>query len=493
MKILFNFPVMHTASELGPLALYFASQGHDVFALLNWHGPFADDFIAMLKKHKISAEKVDRRYSYGDQQQSSHNTMSTDSDLPSQQKNIAKQNIIQQIINKIKIIAHNLIQTPREILSNIIYLLRMKRSAIRTMKKIAPEIIITSNFSSIGQFDNFIVDYCNKNKIHSYCVPYTPYATDAVILFNKILNLKLGMYPNKYDAKASNINKLLAWFFPQWTTSDDLRVVFFSDPIYMLSSKLVGILQKNVWKVPAGNYRKIYVPIPLTQKMMVESGYAPEEIMVLSGSPRIDEAMVNLKNDDYISRIYAHLGLEKNQKFILWNIEPSAEHSYSEIDLHWDRFNSLVKALKTINHKVILSLHPVCDYQSYTFIEDDDQFTISTNYKINEIYPLSHIVLSYPSSTNYYSEIFKKPTVIYDWFGLTLKNSKSSRWFITENTVAGHTPSEVQRLLRLCVDQYINTNYTASVNDNACHTIYTDIISTKMQSVTGNTSGIISR
>ena len=75
---------------------------------------------------------------------------------------------------------------------------------------------------------------------------------------------------------------------------------------------------------------------------------------------------------------------------------------------------------------VVLSLHPLCDAARYDFAEDKYGVFICRDYKIHELYPFCAFSISFPCSTNLLASMFKKPLVIYDFFGLTNTNADSA-------------------------------------------------------------------
>jgi hypothetical protein len=218
------------------------------------------------------------------------------------------------------------------------------------------------------------------------------------------------------------------------------------DPTLMLASRVTGLLAPNPWQKPSAIFDRVYVYSDFSARMLADSGYERSKVVV-TGIPLLDR--VHNTDDPAASRaaIHAALGLAEAEDFILFNVEPAAEHSYANWADHRARFRGLMTMLKRVGRPVVLSLHPLCHIEEYQYVEAEFGFVIARDHKIFDLYPYCRFALSFPCSTNVVAAEFGKLLVIYDFYGMAAKDAPRQDLFRLDGAWIGHDITAVERLV----------------------------------------------
>ena len=314
----------------------------------------------------------------------------------------------------------NIFSIPIRLLS-LLYLvkrnLKKKKRIISILKSFKPDCVFMGSFHSSGEIDNIALKYFKKSDKNCYCIPNSDYLGEKVLIDSRENFLSLGTISNIIKKDFDVINKIFALFFNSWVRNIKKNKVFFWDPIKIIADKLVGIGMEKNWMKPSILFDKVFVFSKISRRMLISDGY-PDEKIIVSGQPFIDNIRQKQFNEKFKKKMMGYLNV-RDGKFLLLNVEPSAEHNYCEWSHHWDNFNKVLINLKQNNLPIVLSLHPLCNYEDYKFAEKKYKVKICRNYSIHELYPFCKAVVSFPCSTNFLSLIFNKPLIIYDLFNIS--------------------------------------------------------------------------
>ena len=92
------------------------------------------------------------------------------------------------------------------------------------------------------------------------------------------------------------------------------------------------------------------------------------------------------------------------------------------------------------------------------FAEQKYGVKIVDQYRIHELYPFSHVVVSFPCSTNIFSNIFKRNLIIYDYQGLTKSNYARNKEFRIPKSRIVYTTNkleiELNKIIKLPMSKY---------------------------------------
>jgi hypothetical protein len=275
-----------------------------------------------------------------------------------------------------------------------------------------------------------------------------------------------------YDA----LNRVVAWFFPHWTLRRGRQSIFMWDPVRMLAAWSAGLLERNVWQKPSIEMNAVFVFSEFSRQLLVDSAYPMNRVFVV-GVPLLDAVIQKASDPSDRAVLYAHLGLRTGDDFVLYNVEPSAEHHYADWDVHWRNFHAMMKAVTSIGMPVVLSLHPLSRLEDYAFAEREYGVKISRERKIYELYPHCRIAVSFACSTNLVAQIFCKPLVIYDFFDMASEHSDRADEFRLPGALVAHSAADIPALLHSAMSKTAadgnrvhQTNWSPASREIRAHT-----------------------
>lgn len=246
-------------------------------------------------------------------------------------------------------------------------------------------------------------------------------------------------------------SRLFATLFPMWTVGDGPQRIFMWPIELMLAAKLRTVLPSDVWQQPPEQFDLIVAYNQFSRDLLERSGFSMGKVVAYNPI-RLDETIRLVQNDQAKAALYSSLHLPLNTQFIVWNIEPSLEHHYCEEFLHWSRIREMAKYFSRTGKPVVVSLHPLCDRDSYKFLEDDFGLHLTT-VGIHLLYPFCAFVVSFGCSTNQFAPTFGKRILMYDWFGIRADEHRWELYRQPQMEVA-NTMDEFQDLLLQWVADY---------------------------------------
>lgn len=339
--------------------------------------------------------------------------------------------------------------------------------------QLAPDCVFHGPYHSIGQVDNAISFVCRKRNIPTFCVANSPFVGEKIMRVARLNHLQTGMTFLDICDDFDWINRLFARLNPSWTrVLANGKRVFFWDPIQIWGANLAGLPMHPMWMKPSVDYQRVFLHSEFSRTLLVGDGY-PAEKIVVSGPPLLDSAWEMLDDPEHRMEIYAELGLPDGEPFILYNVEPSAEHNYETWENHWQKFHDALGAVVGCGLPVVLSLHPLCQFETYAFAEKQYGVKICTTRRIHHLYPYCAISVSFPCSTNLLAEIFRKPLVIYDYFDLTQRDPETISINLLPGSVAATSGVEIKAHIERIKNEFDNKPRPAVIPKKmACQIIY---------------------
>ena len=293
-----------------------------------------------------------------------------------------------------------------------------RRQAHRIIQASTPDIVFFGEYQSYGRFENALFRTTKlQKKIRLCCYPGTSYLGKKYSIAARFYHLKTKMLSSEIQVDFDRTNRFLGTVLKNWTVTQGKQRIFRWDPVHMVVAWLFGLLSSDSWQKPDPMFDLVFVFSELSRTMLVESSYPADKICVV-GMPRLDKVAAGLIDSTMQSEIYKILQLEPPEKFILFNVEPSAEHFYTDWDTHWKNFHTMMQLVTELGFPVVLSLHPLCKLETYIFAEEKYGVKISRIHSIYELYPYCFIAVSFPCSTNILAEIFDVPLVVHNFFAV---------------------------------------------------------------------------
>lgn len=279
-----------------------------------------------------------------------------------------------------------------------------------------PDVLLMHNFQSVGQLDRALLVEAKGRGIPAVCQLVSPMISRSIARRGRPNQYRAGMVPESYRVDHDLLNRVFGLCAPSWWVQENGPRLFLGHPLSLLAARLSGLAPRDIWQVPAEEFDRMLAPSRRSRDRLVADGQPEEKISVV-GSARLHEAIALASDPAAASALFRELGVDAEEGFVLWNMEPALEHRYATAEAHWARVELLRDALSRLGRKIVISLHPLCTLETYRFLEEDERFVIARNYRINQLYPFCRFALSFGCSTDIYAETFGKVVVFYDWIG----------------------------------------------------------------------------
>lgn len=427
-RILFTFHGHQYIIESGDLPFEAARSGHDVFVALFWDNPIAQAYASRCQAFGIKV----RHFSIDLQSLPAKDDGRGKQETPAPPPGEAR---IGAPVARVGRLRASLLNVSRSILSQII----PKNSPIRRIfplpiylkesiraKKVArsilfswsrPQIYFSTNFGSIIGVENHLAKFARDMGIRLFSYSTYPCCGEDIFIWRSFQQVDIGMWKNSLRADTDYINKFLAKMFPSWTREYKGKVQFAKDPIKMTAAWLHGLLYYSPWKKPYDIFDRIYVPYDFSAALLHRNDHSPERIAML-GKPSIDKVAEACADDGFVAQMQANLDFSLKGSFILFNVAPSAEHHMTDVDTHFRQFTAICDVLKRTGQKIIMSLHPLCDFMVYDRYARQYGFTVSQKYQIYYLQPFCRFVVSHWCTTNYQAALIGKKVIDVDYYNI---------------------------------------------------------------------------
>lgn len=417
--------IIHTELEVGPLLEHLLERGEELHVLIGWQGPSADQAADKYSALGAQVTRGPAALSYGDPTTPSH--LATAATV-NQSRLSAKWNALKAVAS---------------IFTNM---LRVRRYTFDLVLDDKPDAVIVSSDHCSGQLYNGLQRACRKLNIPVVAIPFSPIISIGVAERSRFYREgHNGIEPASY-VTYSIFSKTLARLFPHWTRSNGKTRIFMRPPILLLCAWLMDLQDKDPWSNPSPRLSLYFAGTRHAKELLSSTGYPMEKVR-LYGIPRLDKIVEKLRNHKYQSDVFALLNIEDGEQFILWNMEPSWEHAYSSEQDHWKRILKIADILQNTGLEIVISLHPLCKLETYTFLEERPKFAISRSTSIFELYPLSLFSVSFTCSTNFLADFFDVDLVLFDWKGMASPTGPSVIDHYIENAIHAGTLDKLEKVV----------------------------------------------
>lgn len=438
LNILFYVSIYNYFREVEPVIDQALRTGNRVRVILGWRGESADAAMAVLRAKNCPVEILPEKFCYLSWASTS---LAPSTSSSGKSKPLSGTPQVKWL--------HSTRRFAVRLADAALHFLR-QRDLLSVVRKYMiasrADAIFLGPAHSCGTADQAFRKLAQTEGIPTFCYPVSAYHGKIGAIRARFGNLKSGMIDAQIKVDYDLINRILAFFFPRWIAYEGNSAIFPWNPLVMLAAKINGLLEREVWQKPSPDFDLAFVYSDFSRQLLIDSGYPPEKIRV-TGIPLLDRTLRSSNDHAVTQEIYADIGLPENSPFLLFNVEPSAEHHYMGWEEHWRNFEAMMTVARCTPLPVVLSLHPLCHLDDYQFAEDKFSVRIARHHKIYDLYPYCSAVLSFPCSTNVLAEIFDKPLVIYDFQRLAHLESERRDEFRLPGALVGHDPGMVQSLL----------------------------------------------
>lgn len=424
-RALFVISIYNYHREVQPVVANFTRNGWQVIVAIGWLGQTADEAAAAYSALGCTVERVPEAMAYrGDIPKST----AISATKPIGRTDERSPGIARRLVG--------LVGTLRRMLA-------VKSWVARFMSRIQPDVVLSGPFHSFGTFDNAFLQESRRRAAPHCCYPVSAYHGRKSAILARFNNLTMGMLPKNLNADVDALSRLIGKMFPRWTQTRDGRTIFMWEPMGMLAGRLTGLMDGDVWQKPSPNFDAVFVFNRFSRDLLAANEFPMDKVSIV-GIPLLDAAAARASDPEACRRLHADLGLGAGESFLLFNVEPSAEHHYCDWDKHWQNFRTMMNIVTKQDVPVVLSLHPLCRFEDYAFAEEEFGVRISRRWKIHDLYPHCGFVVSFPCSTNLIAETFGKPLAIYDFFMMAHPDSPRIDEFRLPGALVGHTVTEIE-------------------------------------------------
>jgi hypothetical protein len=428
-KALFVVSIYNYHREVQPVVENFVRQGWQVVAAIGWLGHTADEAASAYASLGCEVMRLPKDMAYPGQEASGKQSGVQDE---AGKRAAARPGVLRRIVTCVRLIQR---------------MWQIRGRIAGVVRRIRPDVVLSGPFHSCGTFDNAFVLECRRRRILHCCYPVSSYHGRKSAILARFNNLAMGMLPQVLKVDCDALNGWMSRLFPQWTQTRDGKTIFMWEPMTMLAARLTGLLERDIWQKPSPDFDAVFVFNRFSRGLLESNGF-PMDKVVTVGVPLLDAAVARSLDPAARRGMLADIGLREDEPFLLFNVEPAAEHHYCDWDRHWQNFRIMMGIATRQGLPVVLSLHPLCRLEDYLFAETEYGVRIARNWKIHDLYPLCRFVVSFPCSTNLLAETFGKPLAIYDFFGMAQAGSPRAEEFRLPGALVGHAADEIEACVK---------------------------------------------
>lgn len=294
---------------------------------------------------------------------------------------------------------------------------RRKEAADGILAETRPDLFLSANFHSCGRLEGALLRASLANGLAAACVLASQLVSREIISRGRHTQFSMGMIGPQHSVGYSLLNRLVAYFWTAAASGRNGDKLLMWTPDVLLPALLLGQADADPFQVPSVAFARVYAPTETAVKLLSIGKYPHDKIRMF-GIPRLDEAARIAADPELRAAMRDRLGLRDDERYVLWNVEPSWEHHYCDAPTHWRRVREIAAALSESGLKTIVSLHPLCDRPQYAFLGTEFGHVVDHREGISNLYPDAAFAVSFPCSTNGFATVFGKDVLVYDWFGV---------------------------------------------------------------------------
>lgn len=430
--IAFYLSIIHCNIEFGSVVEYCIEEGEDVSVLIGWSGKSAKNAEDKYRALGASIIPISPEMLYGDQELSSGVAKRLSDEIRDTDRSDRTSRPIIGFVSRIVGFVHTFAK-----------MWSARKHSSEIVKSLKPDVFVVGCDHSHGKLYNGILAACLKQGIPTIGLATSPIISTETAKRSRFYRLKDGVFQKQWFVDFDILNRFLAKLFPNWVCSNDSLSIFMWDPLDMLAAMLLRLQDDDPWCVPSHLLTRYCTHSEHARKLLHLSKYPMDKVRVC-GMPLLDDVSKMLLNKSEYEQVLNDINLVDGQPFILWNMAPSWEHGVMTKTEHFSQVHGIQDILSECNMPVIISLHPLCAYDNYKFLERDSTFLISRNWKIHYLYPLCSFVVSFMCSTNQLASEFNKQIILLDCEGKIVDGGPSAIDHNVEGAILVHSLGDLR-------------------------------------------------
>jgi len=259
--------------------------------------------------------------------------------------------------------------------SSLFYLLReryifnrlrkYKKHALKFIDEYNPDVVISISDRSHDYVEASTL-WAAKQRGIGVLIPYVAqYDMDAALVYRTSQNGR--PYPELHPFRPPSIYKFISYLRLK---NQLYKGLFFQAPYVLNANRRGGTLSSYPWWIGNGNSDVVCVDSRYTATKYAEHRVSREKIVVM-GHVAYDRVFFSHANREQIRRVLSEkYFLTSGKKLLVLSLPQYAEQGYMSWDRHWSELDSIMRAVASTNHNLLLSVHPRSDVKSYEFLEE---------------------------------------------------------------------------------------------------------------------------
>ena len=299
-----------------------------------------------------------------------------------------------------------------DLIRSLPYTLQLFSMRIRykkLFKKLKPDAIIIQREREIDS-ENIILKEARVSQIKVFCIP-NGYLNTMYSISNRWGDKKCILNKNQ----CSLIHLLQSYFKSTHLLKYKEKEYSFLPTYKSIATFFTGLYLPNPW-ISAGNSNISFLDSDQTKINLLRNGINEEKLNV-SGNVYLDKLFISKDDQNELKKnISKKYNLNIKNPIILICLPHLMEHKIFDEARHWDEIDHIINSSQEIyKDNIIFSLHPRCKESNYFERYPNCNFI---DERLINILPSVDSFATYWSSTSVWGPLIKKPTLIFDWYGI---------------------------------------------------------------------------
>jgi len=278
-------------------------------------------------------------------------------------------------------------------------------------RRIKPDLVFFYGDRNLGA-EPHLLKICNDYDVPSIILPIAFYSDTERLLKGFRVSVKgkkrhlvepNSNFYNRYPDQClfNSKNKEYISFYPDYMT---------------LSLDDLNILPARPNVIGGGNSNYVCIESKRVSESLISEGVDSNKI-IFTGSLDLEDIYSSYKNKKNIKEKLINKYSIGDDKIVIISLPQLIEHKLVTTEIHWKVQNSLC-SIHDLECRVFLSLHPKMKLSNYINLREKYDVTILEE-PLKTILPIADLfIVGQGSSTVEWSQYFKIPTIIADWYGL---------------------------------------------------------------------------
>lgn len=178
-----------------------------------------------------------------------------------------------------------------------------------------------------------------------------------------------------------------------------------------------GVLTKNPYVMGSGSSDILCLNNKYYKDLYISRGIKEKKIRVVGDGVYDHIYKQYSQQEETKQNILEKYSLDISKKIVIVALPQLGEHIILPWKQHWEEISFLMKSLDSLDHNILISLHPKMDRKKYEFLEDKYNCTILDE-RLADILPIADMFVATFSSTVVWSVLCGIKTVVVDFYGL---------------------------------------------------------------------------